>query len=480
MTQPPTLFSTAVGLNADQFELDFVDVPVDGDIPLFIDPFAISQRPEPWASNAHGTITSFFDQIVQAIRDEDNDKARELLSFLREPNETRFGYSKGKPQGAGIGRFQANQLLQALASSSAIQTGFLRNLAETELMVQGISWDKMSDLTTNIIRRHLADYTRDQCQLHDIPIRPVALAPCYDPSTGSWVSDYLDLPVVEGSPVLLVPKVIARYNPAYDHRKYYGQFVLEYLQAEHLRAGSSLVHVFKNGRRVVFKKDLRPRFPCTKENLFQFSREHPEILQEYREELARLEMNKDDEVNPQDETLLAEMLATMLKSIPGGNADASAYHKQIIGIVEFVFFPNFVIPRKEREIHQGRKRIDITMENGAQDGTFLRLHQNRGYPCAFIMMECKNYRTEVGNPELDQLAGRFSPNRGQMGFLICRQFEDRARFIERCRDTFRDERGLIVPLDDDTVCELLEFIRNGDRPAVDTRINDLITEIWLS
>ena len=29
------------------------------------------------------------------------------------------------------------------------------------------------------------------------------------------------------------------------------------------------------------------------------------------------------------------------------------------------------------------------------------------------MVECKNYFCDVANPEADQIAGRFSPNRGQ-------------------------------------------------------------------
>lgn len=335
-------FSKHFELQKTQAELDFVDVPVDADIPLFIDPYAISRRPDRWSHDCHQTILHFFDSVVQAIRSGGERKAQRLLLRLREPNETHFGYSKGRPRGAGIGYGQARQLYEALGQSSAVRTGFLSSLAEAELMVEGISFDKMSDLTTNIIRAHLSGYTKEQCDLHGISTQAIALPPHYDRATGSWESDYHDLPVVAGHPILLVPKIIARFNPAYDHHQYYRHFVLDYLQTEHLNAGSSLVYTFKNGRRTVFKKDITAIFPGTKDNLFAFSRDHPDVLQEYREELARLERDKDSEVEPADEAMIARALSTALQSISAGAAAAGAYHQLMIGVVEFVFFPQLL------------------------------------------------------------------------------------------------------------------------------------------
>lgn len=474
------LFSEEFGLQKQQYELDFVDIPVNADIPLFIDPFALSHRPERWSQEAHRTLVHLFDRIVHAIRRNDDAAATRLLGRLSEPNETHFGYSRGRPQGAGIGRFQAQQLLDALKDSTAVQTGFLNSLEEAELMVDGISWDKTSDLTTNVIRAQLVAYTQEQCELHDVPLRSCPLPPFYDSGTASWQSDYFDLPTVRDQPLVLVPKVIARYNPAYDHGQYYQHFVLNHLQAEHLSSGSALVHTFKNGRRTVFKKDLKRVFPLTKENLYEFSRNNPSVLEDYRERLEELEVSLDSEVDQGDERVLAEALSTALGEIPTGGKDASAYHDLMIGMVEFIFFPSLLMPQKEREIHEGRKRIDILMENGARRGILQRLHSIRGLPCSFVALECKNYGREVGNPELDQLAGRFSPNRGRFGILLCRSFEDRARFIARCQDTFRDDRGLIIPVDDDTLREWLGRIADGRRSEIDQLIGELIDEVWLA
>ncbi len=220
-----TLFSEHFQINKTQAELDFVNVPVDGDIPLFVDPFAISRREDRWSQDCFRTIVSFFDRAIAAIQVEDWDTARDLFGHLNEPNETRFGFSKERPRGAGIGPNQAGKLLYALSQSSAVRTGFLRSLEEAELMVRDIGRDKISDLTTNVIRRHLAEYTKDQCDLHEIATQAVPLGPYYSVERGHWVSDYFDLPVADGQPVLLVPKVIARFDPAYEQQKYYRNFV---------------------------------------------------------------------------------------------------------------------------------------------------------------------------------------------------------------------------------------------------------------
>lgn len=275
------------------------------------------------------------------------------------------------------------------------------------MVVPGIARDKISDLTTNIIRGHLATYTRDQCQLLGIPATPVNVGPGFIADQGEWVSEYHELPLVRGKPVLLVPKAIARWDPAYDYGRYYDA-VIEFLQAEHLDAGTSLVRTLKNGQRRVYKRDVKGTFPQTKRNLLEFSRKHPEFLERYRKELEGLEKRgRDGVVKLEEEQRVALMLQEALRQIPAGDAHAGEYHSLMVGVVEFLFYPALLHPTKEKEIHQGRKRIDIVMENGAYGGPLWRLHAVKKVPCAYVPIECKNYRTEVSNPELDQLAGRF-------------------------------------------------------------------------
>ncbi len=320
-------FTKVFGIKKAQAEVDFVDIPLDTDIRLFIDPYAISQRRDQWSQDCYDLISYFFHLIVESIRSKNLDKARELLLHLQEPNETHLGFSSNRPQGAGIGRHQADQLFKAISESSAVKTGFISSLEECELMIDGISVDKISDLTTNVIRKKLAEYSFEQCKLHSVPTQQVALAPHFSKDDNAWVSEYYSLPVYKKKPILLVPKFIARYSLDYDSGDYYNNYVINFLQAENLTARSSLVRALKNGKNVVYKKDLKHNYPFSKEFLFRFSKTNPEVLKKYRKELDRIERDHTEiSEGSEDELVLAESLIAALDSIPSGSDYASAYH----------------------------------------------------------------------------------------------------------------------------------------------------------
>ena len=64
--------------------------------------------------------------------------------------------------------------------------------------------------------------------------------------------------------------------------------------------------------------------------------------------------------------------------------------------------------------HRYNMRLHL-YSNIAHKGFFnyIGLH----YPVANVIIECKNYTGDPVNPELDQLAGRFSPSRGVFGIF---------------------------------------------------------------
>jgi hypothetical protein len=455
-------------LEANQFTLDFVDINTDGDTRLFLDPSFIGLKKNRWAESASRTIRSFFETFVDLYRAGQTEDARALLQNLHEPNETCLGLSKGHPRGNAIGEGDGDKLFVSIAQSRAMDTGIIEDLEDFRLFVPGIDKDKISDMTTNIIRRHLISYTQEQAEIWGIPLTDgVATGPYWSSASRQWEFDYAAMLVIEDRPILLTPKSIVSYAKRYSAAKYHSKFVVEFVRNEHLRIGGALVQYRKNGAPFVTKKDIiREEAPLHKEFLATFTERHPEVFADFKEWFSQMSSsipNRElDDIEPH---AVVTYLKRRLREIQPGRDHAADYHRTSMSILELVFYPDVVSPKKEREIHQGRKRVDFTMENAAPTGFFNRLPTIHRIPSSYIFIECKNYSTDVANPEIDQLAGRFDVNKGQVGLLLCRTVDDMPLLLQRCADAFDARRDVLIPMTDEDLVRMLDaYLDSSEAP----------------
>jgi hypothetical protein len=477
------LVSNQYRLSRTQATLDFVDVDVFNDLPVFVDPRALRLLKSEWGANCTALVKHFFRAVLEYIRNGDTESALTMLSQLREPRETRLGLSRKGNRGRAVGSTLATEVSQALSKSKAIETGLLQDLEDTILMVDGISHDIVSDITTNIIRRPLIEYTQRMCAYYQIPLlSQVDSGPLWDPESSEWYNEYVSLPAVDNHKLLLVPKAIVRRTMEYDVEEYHNDYILEHLrQVELANPQSSLVKLLKTrDERRVTDKDLVEKYGRGKGMILDLTIKSPEILEAYR---------RDKESDPRpplsNEALLDvergqpidwDALFNAIRVIPGGRDDSASYETAVESFLTALFYSYLTNPVPQFRIHEGRKRIDIAYTNCATSGFFrwASIH----YECPLVFVECKNYSGEVGNPELDQLSGRFSPKRGRVGILVVRSFDDKAGFMKRCKDTARDDRGFIIPLDDGDLYELNEARRasaNGDFILLQRRFAELIS-----
>ena len=121
--------SDLFGLKRSQHELDFVDVDIDSDTPLFLDPYFIAKNDFPFAYDARLSLRSFFACLLNALKKNRIDEAKELFSHLGESNEVCLGFSKAKPQGKGMG--PSDSRYQAVADEG--ENGFTAAMGETFL-----------------------------------------------------------------------------------------------------------------------------------------------------------------------------------------------------------------------------------------------------------------------------------------------------------------------------------------------------------
>jgi hypothetical protein len=196
-------------LGTSQHELDFVDIDLDTDTPLFIDPQILGTRTDTWSMDASRSIRSFFRYFLTLVRQANQQQALNLFLRLGEPNETRLGLSRGRSQGRGVGPEDAQKLFDSLIQSRAVTTGLVEDVEDCRIFVPGIDRDKTSDMATNIIRGHLIAYTQRQCRLWRIPLTAgVTSGNTWNRAERSWHEEHTEMLVVNGRKLLLVPKSV--------------------------------------------------------------------------------------------------------------------------------------------------------------------------------------------------------------------------------------------------------------------------------
>lgn len=87
-----------------------------------------------------------------------------------------------------------------------------------------------------------------------------------------------------------------------------------------------------------------------------------------------------------------------------------------------------------------------------------------------VIVECKNYSSDINNPEIDQLLGRFDLNRGKFGIITRRAIDDERLLLDRCRDLAKGGTGYIIVLTDNDLLEVLDFKSKSQDDAIEAML----------
>lgn len=224
--------------------LPFVDVDLDDDNRLYVDPHAIrlSKTPQPFARMAIQCMDDFFDGITNRIISgtrSDLDEAERLLQNFGEPWETRLGMAATGFRGHGGAAEVGTLIMETFRGSVAalIRVGVFKHLEDIPMFVEGVDKDITSDITTRLVYSALADFTAQM--ISDYPeFRMVGdgvrsfRKQIWDPTAGDWGTAVVELPVVNGQELLLVPRLWARRTLLMSAGRFYETTVLSYAQLE--------------------------------------------------------------------------------------------------------------------------------------------------------------------------------------------------------------------------------------------------------
>jgi hypothetical protein len=479
-------------LGVEQPSLEFLDVVLKQDTRLFVDPRAFMALTSDWGDACVDLIRQFFGEVLNAIREGDEDRARLLLDGLHEPNETRLGFTKGRVAGRGVGPGLADDLYASLSQSEAVRAdGLIQELEDASLLIPGFGVDLVSDITTNIVRRQLIDFTVATAEKYGMKLEDdVDSGALWSPKTGQWQNEQTRMLAPYGKPLILVPRAVARWRLDYDPGEYYRHHVLSFLKGRELeKTRSALVHVIRTGprkgERDVYKKDIerrekRRQGDGSKTIAVRTTLKYPQVLDQYRRAKERT-------FRPPDSIeFLAEKVGTarpnwskLLKDVldcKRGSADATKYHRAVEALLTALFEPSLVDPQLEKEIAARTKRVDIRYRNMARGG-FFRWFTDQHEKAPWISVECKNYNADPKNDQLAQIAGRLTKRRGRLGLLVCREIKDRKRFLLRCREELHNQDRYILGLDDEILTLLVAARKADDSTQFSTILSDLVDEL---
>jgi hypothetical protein len=206
----------------DVFEVDPRDLEAHGafnisvlnDLPLFIDPFLLFNSRKPEYRALHEEMIRYLrflrDKAAAGALD---DGLIEAWFTFHEVKQNWLGFSKNGNTGSGLGTEFAralyanlNTVFRSFGEETVTKGSHLEKLT---LIRAGVGKDNISDFTTNLIKRHLLEYTAEFATGN---VRPELCQEfnvskvIFNYETETWEAATFKLPSYKGDFVILTPK----------------------------------------------------------------------------------------------------------------------------------------------------------------------------------------------------------------------------------------------------------------------------------
>ncbi|MFJ8815823.1 hypothetical protein [Amycolatopsis thermoflava] len=208
--------------NPEQYE--WFNQLLETDTQLFVDPFQMFKEPtsSPWRS-AHDEIIDYFQMAFELLAGHHRNpkslqykKVLQLMEFP-EPEEFGLGFVSVGRRGSGTGKGFAELMVRAMSDAVELGLHDIVHFEELGLLVDRIGRDRISDITCNILKPRIIDYTQKVSQ--ELGIECVELPvkhSVFDEDRLKWTSGRFSLPMnpFTEKPLLLIPWRFLRELPA--------------------------------------------------------------------------------------------------------------------------------------------------------------------------------------------------------------------------------------------------------------------------
>lgn len=448
-----------------QYEVDFVIPRAGVDLPLGIDPFLLYKSRDPDLRALHGTLVGAFNHGIAAVARGDMDEAERRFDFP-EVSEIGLGYTQGGKRGSGVGTVLRGLILDTLTHSPGLLERGVRHIEEMQLLSAGIGADRVSDITANVLKQFLIEYTQRQCAMWDIPMQPgVPVAHVYDAATGEWDDGYYDLPVspIDGAAILLVPRRVVRTLPWINYDDFVRGEFSAYLKVKR-EAAVRAARVAGQGA----SAEASTRAPAKRE-VVSVTRGDIALVERYvrAREAAADQAQPATEYGAGDDDGVcreAAVLADRLDAIPTGAPAAGEYQRVVLEVLNLVFSPALVDGQMEVRTVDGTERRDIVFTNESDQSFWGYVRTT--HSGIFLMFEVKNTK-ELRPDALNQTATYLGDRLGRFGLIVTRDAPSdatRRKAMSIWNDSGTARKAVLI-LSDADLKALLEVRCQGRSPT---------------
>lgn len=412
------------------------------DIPLYIDPFLLWRSPSQHENALHNLLIDAFDRVGHAAIKGKKNEAVHFLVRASECNEVGLGVSSTRV-GKRIGVGTAELILDTMEKLPGFRERGLRHVEILQLLVDGISRDRISDFTASVLRDHLIDFTISEAEKIGLPLEDVMLNDVYDHRAHAFRTEITKLlkNPLNGQPILLVPKRWLRHVPwiAYDH---YFKTACPHDDIAHAGA------------------------PLTRARVLDFNRANFGNVSQYLE--AREKTAADCHADPlftQLPLISAKRRLKEIFKVPTGreNGAATQYEDAVEALLPTLLYPDLDFAESQVRTDSGVSIRDLIFYNTRVEPFLADL--GRDYDSRQIIFEMKNVKS-VASEDIDQLHRYLPPAIGRFGVIVTRNELSPAR-RKQAVDLWSSRRVAIVWLTDADLSQMVEVFESKQRKPIE-------------
>ncbi len=365
-------------------------------------------------------------------------KAIDLLKRISECDEVGLGNSKNR-SGKRIGDGLAKNVLDLYETIPAINKSGLEHPEIIQLLVNGISKDRISDIACNILGSFLIDYTIQECKQNEIPTKKCNVE-YFEVKSMSMKRVSCELPINPHTKqaLWLVPKRWLRKSMWLNDDDYLNHYLVDRIED--------------------LKRD--------EIDIVTFNRENYDVLTDYIKAKERTASDcKNDPLFGQIPIISAKRKLAAIKKLPTGkegNADKK-YEAEICPLLSSMLYPQLDFAQVQSRTESGTQIRDLVFYNNTSY-VFLN-DMKEQFGSRQLVVELKNVE-EVTKEHINQLNRYLNPVFGSFGIIMTRN-KPKKRVMQHTIDLWSGQRKCILILDDSDLELMVNVFESKQRDPIE-------------